>query len=83
MDFKMVYRAKDGTTFDTKAEVEAYVKLMEAPHVKKLVERIEKLEQDVLAMKMDIATLHREPATKPLWPQPGPMYGHNSAMDNH
>lgn len=71
MDFKMVYRAKDGTTFDTKAEAEAYVKLMEAPHVKKLVERIEKLEQDVLAMKMDIATLHREPA-RPSWPQ-GPI----------
>lgn len=80
MDFKMVYRAKDGTTFDTKAEVEAYVKLMEAPHVKKLVERIEKLEQEILAMKMDIATLHREPA-RPSWPG-GPQVMLNSEVYN-
>lgn len=80
MDFKTVYRTKDGTTFDTKAEAEAYVKLMEAPHVKKLVERIEKLEQDVLAMKMDIATLHREPA-RPSWPG-GPQVMLNSEAYN-
>lgn len=80
MDFKMVYRAKDGTTFDTKAEVEAYVKLMEAPHVKKLVERIDKLEQEILTMKMDIATLHREPA-RPSWPG-GPQVMLNSEAYN-
>ena len=71
MELKMVYRTKDGTIFDTKAEAEAYAKLMEAPHVKKLVDRIEKLEQEIMAMKIDIATLHREPA-RPSWPQ-GPI----------
>lgn len=80
MDLKMVYRTKDGTIFDTKAEAEAYAKLMEAPHVKKLVERIEKLEQEILTMKMDIATLHREPA-RPSWPG-GPQVMLNSEAYN-
>lgn len=67
MDFKIVYKTADGTTFDTKAEAEAYAKLMEAPHVKKLIERVERLEKDILTMKAEIATLHRDPA-KPCWP---------------
>lgn len=72
MEYKMIYRAKDGTTFDTKAEVEAYVKLLETPHIKKLIDRVEKLEQEIATMRVEIATLHREPA-KPSWPVGQPI----------
>ena len=81
MEFKTVYKAEDGTTFDTKAEVEAYIKLLKTPHVKKLLERIEKLERDMLAMKVEIATLHRTPARSPLEPF-GP-YQRPQEMLNH
>ena len=82
MDFKVVYKAKDGTTFDTKAEVEAYIKLLETPHVKKLVERVEKLEQELLALKAEVAAktwfsdvrTNKPPFQQPMFPEPLPNY---------
>lgn len=65
MDFKTVYRTEDGTTFETKAEAEAYVKLMETPHVKKLVARIDELESEMAAMRAEIACMKRPPAIDP------------------
>lgn len=77
------YQATDGTEFNTEEEAKMYQELLRNPQFKKMQERIDKLEQEILTMKIDIATLHREPAAKPIWPQPGPMYGCNNAMDNH
>ena len=82
MDFKVVYKAKDGTTFDTKAEVEAYIKLLETPHVKKLVERVEKLEQELLALKAEVAAktwfsdvrTNKPPFQQPMFSEPLPNY---------
>ena len=70
------YQAADGSCFASKAEAEAYEEMLRNPHFKKIQDRIEQLERDILAMKADIATLHREPA-RPSWPQ-GPI-----AMLNH
>ena len=61
------YQAADGTCFTSKAEAEAYEEMLHNPHFKKIQDRIEKLEHDILTIKAEIATLHREPA-KPSWP---------------
>lgn len=65
------YQAADGSCFASKAEAEAYEEMLRNPHFKKIQDRIEQLERDILAMKADIATLHRDPA-RPSWPQ-GPI----------
>lgn len=61
------YQAADGSCFASKTEAEAYEEMLRNPHFKKIQDRIEQLERDILAMKADIATLHREPA-RPSWP---------------
>lgn len=74
------YQATDGTEFSTEEEAKMYQELLRNPQFKKMQERIEKLEQNILAMKMDIATLHREPA-RPVWPQ-GPIATLNNEVYN-
>ena len=61
------YQAADGSCFASKAEAETYEEMLHNPHFKKIQDRIEKLEHDILTIKAEIATLHREPA-KPVWP---------------
>ena len=61
------YQAADGSCFSSKAEAEAYEEMLRNPHFKKIQDRIEKLEQEMATMRVEIATLHREPA-KPSWP---------------
>lgn len=61
------YQAADGSCFASKAEAEAYEEMLRNPHFKKIQDRIEQLEHEILAMKAEIATLHRAPA-KPSWP---------------
>lgn len=72
------YQATDGTEFNTEEEAKMYQELLRNPQFKKMQERIDKLEQDLMTVKVEIATLHREPATKPIWPQPGPMYSYQA-----
>lgn len=61
------YQATDGTCFSTREEAESYEEMLQNPHFKKLQERVENLEKDILTIKADIATLHREPA-RASWP---------------
>lgn len=66
------YQATDGACFNTREEAEQYEEMLQNPHFKKLQERIEKLEQEIRTMKMDIAILHREPARQS-WPVGQPI----------
>jgi len=62
------YQAADGSCFASKAEAEVYEEMLRNPHFKKIQDRIERLERDMLAMKAEIATFHRAPARSPLEP---------------
>ena len=75
------YQATDGTCFGTRVEAEEYEEMLQNPHFKKLQERIEHLEHEILGMKAEIATLHSAPARSPLEPF-GP-YQRPQAMLNH
>ena len=80
MEFKTVYKAEDGTTFDTKAEVEAYIKLLKTPHIKKLLERIERLERDVKQLEYRLG-IEEAKGKSPFGPFQRPqaiLNGHNA-----
>ena len=70
------YQATDGTIFNTKKEAEQYEEMLKNPHFKKLQDRIEKLESDLLALKTEVATkswmpqvaINRPPYQQPLYP---------------
>lgn len=74
------YQATDGTEFNTEEEAHLYQEMLRNPQFKKMQGRIDKLEQEILTMKTDIATLHREPA-RPSWPG-GPQVMLNSEAYN-
>lgn len=50
------YQATDGTCFGTRAEAEKYEEMLQNPHFKKLQERIEKLETDLSALRIEVST---------------------------
>lgn len=50
------YQATDGTCFGTRAEAEQYEEMLQNPHFKKLQERIEKLEADLSALRIEVST---------------------------
>lgn len=69
------YQATDGTCFNTKEEAEQYEEMLRNPHFKKLQERIEKLESDLLALKVEVASktwtpsavINRPPYQQPIY----------------
>ena len=50
------YQATDGTCFGTREEAEQYEEMLQNPHFKKLQERIEKLEADLSALRIEVST---------------------------
>ena len=50
------YQTEDGSVFDTKKEAEEYAELLENPQFIKLQERIEKLEADLSALRIEVST---------------------------
>ena len=50
------YQATDGTCFGTRGEAEEYEEMLQNPHFKKLQERIEKLEADLSALRIEVST---------------------------
>lgn len=73
------YQAPDGTCFNTKEEAEQYAEMLKNPHFKKLQERIEKLESDLLALKADVASKTWTPSAiinRPPYQQP--MYSYQA-----
>ena len=50
------YQAPGGTCFNTKEEAEEYAELLKNPQFKKLQERIEKLEADLSALRIEVST---------------------------
>lgn len=50
------FQATDGTCFNTRAEAEQYEEMLQNPHFKKLQERIEKLEADLSALRIEVST---------------------------
>lgn len=50
------YQATDGTCFNTREEAEQYEEMLQNPHFKKLQERIEKLEADLAALRIEVST---------------------------
>lgn len=68
------YQTTDGTCFGTKVEAEEYEEMLQNPHFKKLQERIEKLEADLSALRIEVSTktwfrdtvINRPPYQQPL-----------------
>ena len=50
------YQATDGTCFNTREEAEQYEEMLQNPHFKKLQERVEKLEADLIALRTEVST---------------------------
>lgn len=50
------YQTTDGTCFSTREEAEQYAEMLKNPHFKKLQERIEKLEADLSALRIEVST---------------------------
>ena len=48
------YQATDGTCFNTREEAEQYEEMLQNPHFKKLQERVEKLEADLSALRIEV-----------------------------
>lgn len=69
------YQATDGTCFNTREEAEQYEEMLQNPHFKKLQDRIEKLEQDILALKIEVSkknwlpdvAINRPPYQQPMY----------------
>lgn len=69
------YQTTDGTCFGTRVEAEEYEEMLQNPNFKKLQERIEKLESDLLALKADVASktwtqsaiINRPPYQQPMY----------------
>lgn len=70
------YQASDGTCFNTREEAESYEEMLQNPHFKKLQDRIEKLESDLLALKVEVSAKTWKPQVainRPPYLQPAPM----------
>lgn len=70
------YQTEDGTVFDTEEEALEYVQLTSTGLYKSLVERVQKLEQELIALKTEVSTKgwFREVAiNRPPYQQPGTM----------
>ena len=50
------YQTEDGTVFDTEEEALEYVQLTSTGLYKSLVERVQKLEQELIALKIEVST---------------------------
>ena len=76
------YQAPDGTCFNTKEEAEEYAELLKNPHFKKLQERIEKLEADLSALRIEVSkkswlcdfAIKRPQYQQPMYSEPLPNY---------
>lgn len=55
------YQTEDGSVFDTEQEATEYAQLCSNGLYKKLVERVQKLEQELVALKLEVATKSWEP----------------------
>lgn len=74
------YQATDGTCFGTRVEAEEYEEMLQNPHFKKLQERIEKLESDLLTLKAEVASKTWTPPAvinRPPYQQPM-MFSHEA-----
>ena len=76
------YQTTDGTCFGTRVEAEEYEEMLQNPHFKKLQERIEKLEADLSALRIEVSTkswfqdvrINRPPYQQPMYSEPLPNY---------
>ena len=50
------YQTEDGTVFDTEKEALEYVQLTNTGLYKSLVERVQKLEQELVALRTEVST---------------------------
>ena len=50
------YQTEDGTVFDTEEEAQEYVQLTNTGLYKSLVERVQKLEQELVALRIEVST---------------------------
>ena len=50
------YQTEDGTVFDTEEEAQEYVQLTNTGLYKSLVERVQKLEQEFVALRIELST---------------------------
>lgn len=76
------YQAPDGTCFNTKEEAEQYAEMLKNPHFKKLQERIEKLEADLSALRIEISTktwFRDVQINRPPYQQPMSYMAYNTA----
>lgn len=55
-----MWRASDGTCFDTKEQAEEHEAILHNPHYKALKDRLDKLEQDMLGLQLQIASLRTQ-----------------------
>lgn len=85
------YQATDGTCFDTKEEAEQYEEMLQNPHFKKLQERVEKLEADLSALRIEVlkkswfpeVAINRPPYQQPIsYPLYNPATGQPEPKDN-
>lgn len=76
------YQTEDGSIFDTEEEATEYAQLTNCGLYKSLVERVQKLEREILALQTKIATLdwtssvriNRPPYQQPMYSEPLPNY---------
>ena len=76
------YQTEDGTVFDTEEEALEYVQLTSTGLYKSLVERVQKLEQELSALKIEVSTkswfrdvqINRPPYQQPMYSEPLPNY---------
>ena len=74
------YQTTDGTCFNTREEAEQYEEMLQNPHFKKLQERVEKLEADLVALRVEVSTkswIGDVRINRPPYQQPGTtLFGH-------
>ena len=80
------YQTEDGTVFDTEEEAQEYAQLISTGLYKSLVERVQKLEQELVALKTEVSTkswFRDVQINRPPYQQPGTMlfdhYAYNPA----
>lgn len=79
------YQATDGTCFKTREEAEQYEEMIQNPHFKKLQERIEKLEADLSALRIEVSTktwFRDVQINRPPYQQPMSYMVYNPATGN-
>lgn len=71
------YQTEDGSVFDTEQEATEYAQLTNSGLYKSLVERVQKLEREIIVLQTKVATLDWTSGVKinkPPFQQPKPMY---------